>query len=176
MSSGAKHLKISTTLAVPLGAASVVLCSDYEVNAAFIGGLIWATFVTPDLDIDGGNITLAKIRRVSRPLAFAWRIITWPYGKLFNHRGSSHTPVWGTAVRIAYFSLLPALLLWYFYDITFDFQSSRQLQLLTSFFIAASIIDIGHIVTDYVSTFWKKFWSRRARRQSLKPLPQRKSL
>jgi uncharacterized metal-binding protein len=41
-----------------------------------------------------------------------WKVIWFPYAKVAKHRGNSHVPFLGTAVRIAYLALLLIALLW----------------------------------------------------------------
>lgn len=65
----------------------------------FTLGYCFATFlVTPDLDTNSRPYNRWKV----------FRILWWPYNKLFKHRGLSHHCVWGPASLITYCSLLLA--------------------------------------------------------------------
>lgn len=63
----------------------------------FTIGYCFATFlVTPDLDTNSRPYNRWKV----------FRILWWPYNKLFKHRGLSHHCVWGPVSLIGYCSLL----------------------------------------------------------------------
>lgn len=81
---------------------------DLPTTVAVTFGILLGCLISPDLDVDKGNISIAIIRKRSRGLAFIWRWFWWPYGKIFSHRGASHMPVIGTVTRLIYcFPLWP---------------------------------------------------------------------
>jgi uncharacterized metal-binding protein len=82
---------------------------------AVAGGALAGLVLTPDLDIDGGCISDDIVRQsTGRPVSWLWWLFWRPYGLLIPHRSRlSHLPLMGTALRLAYISILPALLLWF---------------------------------------------------------------
>jgi uncharacterized metal-binding protein len=72
-----------------------------------VAGTLIGLLVTPDLDIDAGNISDTMIRKVFPPAQWLWRILWTPYSKLIPHRSPiSHFPFLGTLFRIGYTFLL----------------------------------------------------------------------
>lgn len=92
-------------------------------TTAFLLGGLTGLYISPDLDVNTGNYSLTRVwktmYKVTKYRAFAtfaqrfWWYYWRPYAKLFSHRGQSHTPVWGTLVRVIYAAplLAPVLLL-----------------------------------------------------------------
>lgn len=81
----------------------------------YAAGMLIGILVTPDLDIDNGNISDTLIRRVFPPAQWIWRILWTPYAKLISHRSPiSHFPIVGTLFRIGYIFLLLNLFNWLF--------------------------------------------------------------
>ena len=78
---------------------SGVLGED-AVVAYMTGFVVGAFLITPDLDMAGDKPV--RPLRYWGPLAVVW----WPYGRLFKHRGLSHTWVLGPLTRLAYLLLL----------------------------------------------------------------------
>lgn len=72
-------------------------------------GALLGIMLSPDLDVDRGNISNYYIRKFSPVAAWIWRAFWWPYAKAFRHRGISHWPVIGTCSRILYISVYVAL-------------------------------------------------------------------
>ena len=103
MASGREHDRATCVLALIYGVIwwpwlgiSGVLCSAL---AFLFGGL----FLSPDLDINS--------RPYQRWGVLRW--IWWPYQRLIRHRSVlSHSPVLGTAIRIAYLSGVVATISW----------------------------------------------------------------
>jgi len=71
-------------------------------------GVLLGVLISPDMDVDKGNISDSYIRRVSRPVQWAWRLAWQPYAWSVPHRHTiSHFPILGTILRIWYiFALL----------------------------------------------------------------------
>jgi len=81
------------------------------VNPALTVGCASGLILSPDLDVDDGFIGLAHLRRVGRPLAWAWRLFWYPYSRIVPHRSPiSHSIIFGTALRVGYL-LVPFLIL-----------------------------------------------------------------
>lgn len=70
------------------------------VVAYMTGFVVGAFLVTPDLDLAGDKPV--RPLRYWGPLAIVW----WPYGRLFKHRGLSHTWILGPLTRLAYLLFL----------------------------------------------------------------------
>jgi uncharacterized metal-binding protein len=103
MASGRAHDRATTLLALPfgllwgpgLGAAGIAVAS-----LAFLLGGLW---LSPDLD------TLSRATARWGPLRLLW----WPYRRLLRHRSLlSHSPLLGSAGRLAYLLIALALLRW----------------------------------------------------------------
>lgn len=102
MPSGRTHTT-ATLAATPVVALAAFAAGLPVVPAAL--GCLSAVLLSPDLDVDGGYIGVAYLRKVSPLLAFAWRVYWWPYAKILGHRSRySHLPGLGTALRLAYVS------------------------------------------------------------------------
>jgi uncharacterized metal-binding protein len=81
----------------------------------YAAGCVAGILVTPDLDIDAGNISDTMIRKIFPPAQWLWRILWTPYAKLISHRSPiSHFPFIGTLFRIGYIFLLLNLFSWLF--------------------------------------------------------------
>ena len=83
---------------VPEGSAALPAGSLEGFVAGYLVGSLW---ITPDLD-------LAERRNKPRPTRhWGWLRLLWvPYGRLFRHRGLSHTWVVGPITRILYIVLI----------------------------------------------------------------------
>lgn len=92
------------TLATLSGVLAPYLIVQFGANPyLYAGGVLVGILVSPDMDIDAGNISDAMIRRVSRPAQVVWRLAWQPYSKLVPHRHPiSHFPFLGTVLRIGY--------------------------------------------------------------------------
>ncbi|SEI69617.1 Uncharacterized metal-binding protein [Deinococcus reticulitermitis] len=80
--------------------------SQWTVTPAMAVNFIWAFLVgtfllSPDLDLSEGRVDSKRRWGV---LGFLWV----PYGRLFSHRGTSHTWVLGPLTRLAYLGLIVA--------------------------------------------------------------------
>jgi uncharacterized metal-binding protein len=100
MASGRAHDRATAWLAAPFG----LLCWPWlgpqgalTGSLAFLVGGLW---LSPDLD------TRSNASRRWGPLALLW----WPYRRFLSHRSAlSHTPLLGSAGRLAYLALAAAL-------------------------------------------------------------------
>lgn len=69
----------------------------------YIAGNLVGILVTPDLDVDAGNISDTFIRKVSPSAQWLWRKFWTPYSLSVPHRGVvSHFPVISTLIRLGY--------------------------------------------------------------------------
>lgn len=85
----------------------------------YIAGCVVGLLVTPDLDIDKGNISDSFLRKVFPPIQWVWRTVWFPYAKLLPHRSPlSHFPILGTLLRIGYIFLIVNVLHFIFHLMT----------------------------------------------------------
>lgn len=115
MPKGTTHAK--ATLALAAAGGFFAFHNGYPLPQvmALTGGTLAGLILTPDLDIDEGCISHDIVRRTAgRGIGRLWALFWRPYGLMLPHRSRlSHMPVLGTAIRLAYISILPALL-WFF--------------------------------------------------------------
>lgn len=190
MPNGAKHLKISGITGCACVCAATLISTDVGLIIAAGAGSLWASLITPDLDVDGGNITVAKIRqRLGRPAAAIYRCATYPYSKLASHRGASHTPIFGTFWRIIYFYSVGTLIADLakfaalgtgafasyadFLPISVPY-TDYAMHIYVWFFVCACIVDLAHIAADYITTKIKRLKSRRSRK-SINPMAKQRA-
>lgn len=105
MPSGKTHATASGVLAAVTAAAIFprLLYNDPVGIVTLPVGVLSGILLSPDLDVDGGNISNAIIRRKVGTLAqWVWYAFWWPYSKVTTHRGTSHMPVIGTVLRVLY--------------------------------------------------------------------------
>jgi len=73
----------------------------------YLLGCAVGLLVTPDLDLNEGNISDTMLRRIFPPVQWLWRTIWTPYSLLIPHRSPlSHFPFLGTILRIGYIFLI----------------------------------------------------------------------
>lgn len=182
MPNGKVHLKISLITGATLLTSATLGLQDVNLIIGTAGGTLWASLITPDLDVDNGNITIAKIRQhLGRPAAGIYRAITYPYAKMAKHRGASHTPILGTFWRIIYFYCIISLLIiaWEFmahgassfkgyedFLPIWPWTDEESVKIYVAFFCSACIIDLAHIIADWSTTAFKRWQRRQGRRQS----------
>ena len=129
-------LRISGALAFT-AAWMIYHTGDPSWAALPIGGLA-GLLLSPDLDVEKGSIANYHARRVNGVFGFLWRVYWLPYGKLCPHRGASHWPIFGTAVRLIYcFWWLP--LVWL-----------PPLEWAATFAGGLAIVDSAHIGMDWI--------------------------
>lgn len=137
MPSGRVHTMTTIVLAV----GSVMSGQDTALTVGILSGLV----LSPDLDVDGGFIGLAHLRRVpivGNLLSRCWQLFWLPYSKVVPHRSHiSHSIFFGTCARVGYL-VLPLLAL---------NVSGVPMKLPTEtgqWFIGLSLADTLHIVLD----------------------------
>src|SRR5688572_16707475 len=106
MPSGKIHSAL--TLATVSGVVAPYLVVNLGGNEyTYVAGCVVGLMVSPDMDVDGGNISDQYIRKVSRPAQWLWRLFWTPYALLVPHRHAiSHMPIMGTIFRIGYMVLI----------------------------------------------------------------------
>ncbi|MFN3598649.1 MAG: DUF2227 family putative metal-binding protein [Aquificaceae bacterium] len=145
------------------------LCLYYTPKEFYIpftlGYLFGTFFLSPDLDLPQ-----SKPSKRWKKLRFVWK----PYQKLSKHRGLSHFPIFGTALRLsyllfvflfAYFVLLgissrymPSLEALLFSLDPFSFLSQIASKEETFYFALGVVIsEVFHLLLDLLSTYLKGF-------------------
>ena len=106
MSAGTVHLKASQILTIGFVVGSVLTWDAVPLNYA-VGSMV-GIYITPDLDVDAGNITDKIIRqKLGKKAEDVWDAFWYMYRRSLKHGGElSHLPVIGTLGRIAYVYLL----------------------------------------------------------------------
>jgi uncharacterized metal-binding protein len=100
MASGHRHDRATRLLAVPFGLLWWPALGPAGAGVAGLAFLIGGLWLSPDLD------TPSRPSRRWGPLQLLW----WPYRRLLSHRSLlSHGLLLGTALRLAYLSVLIAL-------------------------------------------------------------------
>jgi uncharacterized metal-binding protein len=115
MPNGKTHARATLALAVDSGVLSYQMGQPLQYAAALAGGALTGLVLTPDLDVDGGCISDDFVREYAgRPAGWFWSLYWRPYSRIIPHRSRlSHAPVLGTALRLLYLSILPALVWWF---------------------------------------------------------------
>jgi uncharacterized metal-binding protein len=97
MASGRHHDRATWLLALPFGGLWWPALGLGGLGVASLAFLLGGLLLSPDLD------TRSNPSQRWGPLRWLW----WPYRKLLRHRSLlSHSPLLGTAVRLAYLALL----------------------------------------------------------------------
>lgn len=96
------HLKASLVLAASFSTAAMIT-QDVRLLEC-VGGALVGILVSPDLDVDKGNISNLIVRRKVGVFAEKlWRGFWRGYSGSFKHRGfASHFPIFSTFVRLSY--------------------------------------------------------------------------
>ena len=149
MPSGKVHTALTmATISGVLAPYAVVNLNGNE--WLYVAGCVTGIFISPDQDVDRGNISDYMIRKVSRPAQFLWRLFWTPYAIALPHRHAiSHFPLLGTTVRIGYIFLVInlAYLIWCFLFGLFDTVSLKWIW-NWSFFFGLCHVDILHWMAD----------------------------
>lgn len=165
MSSGKAHAMATKLLAIPAGAAAVLVVPGDVLAVASLGalGCLTGLVIDPDLDVDG--ITRSEWQLLKRfwILGMVWVVLWWPYARLIPHRSPlSHFPVMGTAGRLLYLVGMAALIcsvarwpLGWVHQIP----DVAAHPLFWAWLLGLMISDTGHYVMDRISTRIKG-WER----------------
>lgn len=116
----------------------------------YAAGCITGLLITPDLDINNGNISDTFIRKVSPVVQMIWRLFWTPYALILPHRSLfSHFPFVGTLLRLGYIFVWLNLfnLLFFLVGRTFDTVSLVWVW-NWSFFFGLCHADIIHWFAD----------------------------
>lgn len=117
MPSGKTHISASLILAASFGVAAMVSNEPHLLECA--GGAMLGVLISPDLDVDKGNVSNFIIRkRMGNFAERAWRWFWKGYSSSFKHRGfASHFPIFSTFMRLSYVYfwviLIPHILIYF---------------------------------------------------------------
>jgi len=155
MPSGITHARATIMLATGLAVGAIVTKSPLGYAVGALAGLL----ITPDLDIDDGNISDYFIRRRAGRLAQKlWRGFWWIYATSINHRSAlSHAPFIGTFARLSYIWCWCAAIILLIYLVNsnlnlryFLIESGKIILLNSSLFIGLSAADLLHSLMDWL--------------------------
>jgi len=141
--------------ALTLAAVSGVIAPYAVVNLGgneymYLAGCVAGIMVTPDMDVNNGNISDHYIRKFSRPAQWLWRLFWTPYALLIPHRSTfSHFPFLGTTLRIGYIFLVLNLINFMFRLFLSIFDTVSFIWLWDwSFFFGLCHVDTIHFLVD----------------------------
>jgi uncharacterized metal-binding protein len=115
MPKGTVHAKATVALAAAGAFVTYRFGHPLPQILALSGGTLAGLLLTPDLDIDEGCISNDIVRHsAGRRVEQLWALFWRPYGLMLPHRSKlSHLPLLGTALRLVYIAILPALIWWF---------------------------------------------------------------
>ncbi len=110
MPSGKIHTAL--TLSVFSGVVAPYAIVQFNMNPWMYGaGVLVGVLISPDMDVDGGNVSDQIIRKVAKPIQWVWRLLWSPYSLSVPHRHTiSHFPILGTLLRLWYIFLIVNIL------------------------------------------------------------------
>lgn len=111
MPSGVRHTQACGVVAAT-SAATLLFVGQGALPALACGaGALVGIVLSPDLDVDSGNVADYYIRRYAGKIVEKlWDIFWWPYRNVLPHRGFwSHFPVLSTVIRLCYIYVLVIL-------------------------------------------------------------------
>lgn len=146
MPSGKVHTAL--TLATASGILAPYAIVQFNMNPWMYGaGAVVGIFISPDLDVDKGNIADTIIRKVFSPAQWIWRAFWQPYAWSIPHRHSiSHFPLLGTVLRIGYIFLIVNIVVW-IVNLFFDTLSFVWIW-NWDFFLGLAHVDVIHWLAD----------------------------
>lgn len=110
--------RVHTTSTLLLGVA-LLLPAPWYVDrlgaeaVALVPGCIAGILLSPDLDVDRGNVSHRKMGDLAKEIGWIWRVFWWPYAKAIRHRHwLSHGYIAGTAIRLFYIWLFTGMYYW----------------------------------------------------------------
>lgn len=102
MPGGKVHSGLTLATALGVVASFVIVRSGLDPYLYIAGNLV-GVLITPDLDVDAGNVSDTIIRKVSSPAQWIWRRFWTLYSLALPHRSTlSHFPILSTLIRIGY--------------------------------------------------------------------------
>lgn len=113
MPDGRVHTLTTIVLSGVLAYASYRVGYPVAQVAALAGGCLSGLLLSPDLDVDRGSISMSHAQRLGGCfVGMLWAILWKPYALLIPHRSPlSHFPLIGTAIRLAYVTLIGLLII-----------------------------------------------------------------
>jgi uncharacterized metal-binding protein len=146
MSNGRTHSLVSVIAGGIATGVSISSGLSYVDSIAIGLGCLSGILITPDHDLmeSSGNVSLAVLRDDFGSIASnLWRIAWYPYARIIPHRHFiSHFPVISTAIRVAYITIVPFVLMRIMQiEIAFD-------PMFVYWFIGLCISDTLHAIFD----------------------------
>jgi len=170
MPTGRTHAAMTAIAALGIYWVSTQAGYSREVTLAMAGGCMAGVLITPDLDVNQPVRSHYVVKRKFGSLAAAvWWLVWYPYGRAINHRSwLSHAPIIGTALRLAYMSLIAWLVLM----VTQKIPAGPDLDttLFIWFALGLTVSDVLHWIADVSFTRIKKIIRKRAHGQRAKSL------
>ena len=107
MPSGRIHSITNIVVGLSGSATMLLLSRGVEEIAGISTGAVIGILLSPDLDVDNGNIADYMIKRYTGGIVeTVWTMLWTVYRKAFKHRSFlSHFPLVSTIIRIAYLSV-----------------------------------------------------------------------
>jgi len=154
MPNGRTHTNITLTACL-LTSIAIPFVPDPSIPISIFAGCFTGIFLTPDLDVEEGSISMYHVRRfggnAGNLLSTLWLYYWLPYAKLIPHRDwRSHFPIISTIIRLLYLFCVPLIL----YLVINEQDGMNQIHsILTSkffifFFIGLCFSDTLHYVAD----------------------------
>ena len=135
-------------------ASVIILCwAPIDVRTSILAsiGCLSGVLLSPDLDVDNGNISMYFLRRVHPLLSWTWKKYWLPYARLIKHRSRiSHLPILSTAIRLLY--IVPAIYFVIFISSELGLKFSTNLDIISllSFFLGLAVSDSIHWLADQI--------------------------
>jgi uncharacterized metal-binding protein len=109
MATGKEHSAATIGCAFGAGTAMIVTGVPAEITVPLIAGVLSGIFISPDMDVDDGNISYMYMRNVG--MEWYWSFLWRPYALVMHHRGWSHFPIFSTIYRLIYLCFPVTILL-----------------------------------------------------------------
>lgn len=108
MATGREHNAALVGAAVGVASAFFIAQTNANIPVVIIG-VLFGTAVSPDMDVDDGNISYYYARKIG--MEWYWKTLWKPYALATNHRGFSHLPIMSTILRLIYIAFPATILL-----------------------------------------------------------------
>jgi uncharacterized metal-binding protein len=163
---GKTHAAATWLAALPAAAGLYYLTSQTPalqehapiVAAGALAATPLAVIVTPDLDQEGFSRSEYQLIKRFSIFGFAWLIYWYPYARAFKHRATgSHLPVLGTALRIAYAGIWPAVV-WALLQLDVAWYYQAGAGLIIYYLLSSPIVFLGMPAGVIAEAAWFLTW------------------
>jgi uncharacterized metal-binding protein len=147
MSDGKTHEGDSIALSIAIGIIASLYMKSIVAGGWMALGALCGVYLTPDLDVDGWIRSKRKVVNSFGLFGYLWFGYWYPYSRAIRHRHwISHMPVVGTAIRVLYVGIIPAIV-----ATAVGVQLSDDLIIgLMLWFIGLVISDTAHWLRDFL--------------------------